>query len=66
MKRIYQPWSNETGFPTYAERRNSFVEILREMNEDECGKVYWIRFEDGLESSAWEDDLIPIQDDFEI
>jgi hypothetical protein len=60
--RTYQSTSSRDGWPGYRERSGMRVIVLRALNEDEVdmsevGQMYTIRFEDGVETDAFEDEL---------
>jgi hypothetical protein len=53
--------SSETpGYPSFAERSGQLVEVIRELTDidfEEVGPMFRIRFADGVETSAFDDEL---------
>lgn len=59
--RIFNSSSATTGAPHYAERSGQTVEIVRPLTRDEAdeevGPMFLIRFQDGVEANAFDDEL---------
>lgn len=64
---IFRSQSNVDGAPGYRERSGLMVTIVEEVREDETegpdedvATLYRVRFEDGVETEAFADELDPV------
>jgi len=51
------------GYPGFLERSGEVVEVLWELHEgvdEEVGTMFRVRFDDGVETDAFEDELEPL------
>lgn len=64
MTKIFQSSQQSAGAPGYPERSGQPVEIVRELTGDEvdveAGPMFRIRFSDGLEADAFDDELTEV------